>query len=92
MYAIVRPTRIDIEGANGVAKDSWEPLLDELKAEHMPGLMQTGKRIAVAVGPTGRMDAFIYRTGLTDEETLRILKKYGIDASTEAELAKGMSS
>ncbi len=42
----------------------------------------------VAVGPTGRMDAFIYRTGSTNEEVIRVLAKYGIEESTEAELAK----
>jgi hypothetical protein len=41
-----------------------------------------------AVGPTGRIDAFTYRTGMPDEDVIRILKKYGIDAYTEADLAK----
>ena len=88
MHAIVRPTLNDIEGASGVAKDSWEPLLDELKAVHMPGLTQTGKRLAAAVSASGRMDAFIYRTGMTDEEVIRVLGKYGIEAYTEANLAR----
>jgi hypothetical protein len=88
MHAIVRTARIDIEGASGVAKDSWEPLLDELKAIHMPGLTPTGKRLMVAVNPSGRVDAFIYRTGMPDEAVVRILQKHGIDAYTEADLAK----
>jgi hypothetical protein len=87
MHAIVRPARIDIEGSNGIAKETWEPLLNDLKAIHMPGLTPTGKRLMVAVGPTGRIDAFIYRTGLPDEEVIRVLEKYGIDAYTEADLA-----
>jgi len=62
--------------------------LNELKAEHMPGLNPTGKRMTAAVGATGRMDALIYRTGSTNEEVTRVLAKYGIEASTEAELAK----
>jgi hypothetical protein len=89
MHAIVRPTRIDIEGSGGIAKDLWEPLLDDLKAVHMPGLTPTGKRLMVAVGPTGRIDAFIYRTGLSDEDVICVLEKHGIDAHTEADLAKG---
>jgi hypothetical protein len=86
VHAIVRPTRIDIKGSSGIARETWEPLLDDLKAVHMPGLTPTGKRMMVAVGPTGRIDAFIYRTGLSDEEVLRVLEKHGIDAQTEADL------
>ncbi|MGA8025345.1 MAG: hypothetical protein WCC18_14605 [Candidatus Acidiferrales bacterium] len=88
MHAIVRPFRIDIEGSNGVPKDSWEPLLDELKAVHTPGLTPTGKRMMVALGPSGRIDAFIYRTGMPDADVVRVLEKYGIDARTEADLVK----
>jgi len=88
MHAIVRPIRIDIEGSGGIAKDSWEPLLDDLKAIHMPGLTPTGKRLMVAVGPTGRIDTFIYRTGMTDDDVISVLGKYGIDAYAEADLAK----
>jgi hypothetical protein len=54
MHAIVRPTRIDIEGSSGIGRETWEPLLDDLKAVHMPGLTPTGKRMMVAVGPTDR--------------------------------------
>jgi len=88
MHAIVRPTRIDIEGSGGIAKESWESLLDELKAVHMPGLTPTGKRMMVAVGPSGRIDAFIYRTGMADEDVIRVFGKYGIDAYAEADLAR----
>lgn len=88
IHAIVRTARIDIEGSNGVPKDSWEPLLDELKAIHMPGLTPTGKRMMVAVNPSGRVDAFIYRTGMPDEAVVRVLERYGIEAYTEADLAK----
>jgi hypothetical protein len=87
MHAIVRSARIDIEGSSAIARETWEPLLDDLKAVHMPGLTPTGKRLTVAVGPTGRIDAFIYRTGMADEEVIRVLGKYGIDAYTEADLA-----
>jgi len=68
MHAIVRPSRIDIEGANAVAAEVWQPMLDELKAEHVPGLTPTGKRMMVAVGPSGRMDGFIYRTTVMADE------------------------
>jgi hypothetical protein len=88
MHAIVRPTRIDTEGSGGIAKESWEPLLDDLKAVHMPGLTLTGKRLMVAVGPTGRIDAFVYRTGQADEVVIRVLEKYGIEAYTEADLGR----
>jgi hypothetical protein len=88
MHAIVRPSRIDIEGANAVEAEVWQPMLDELKAEHVPGLTPTGKRMMVAAGPSGRIDGFIYRTTPTaDEDVVRILRKYGIDANTEADLA-----
>ncbi len=86
MHAIIRPSRIDIEGAGSVPNELWEPLLDDLKALHMPGLVPTGKRMMVATGPSGRVDAFIYRTGQTDVDVVRVLGKYGIEAHTEVEL------
>ena len=89
MHAIVRPSRIDIDSAGSVPDELWEPLLDDLKAVHMPGLVPTGKRMMVAIGPTGRVDAFIYRTGQTDGDVIRVLEKYGIEAHTEAELRQG---
>ena len=82
MQAIVRRTRIDIEGASDVPEGTWIRLLDELKAVRMPGLTPPGKRMMLAINQSGRMDAFIYRTGLTDEEVICILAKYGIEAHT----------
>jgi len=36
----------------------------------------------MAVDPSGQLDAFVYRTsGLSDEEIVRMLEKYGIPAS-----------
>jgi hypothetical protein len=65
-------------------------MLDELKAEHVPGLTPNGKRMMVAVAPGGRMDGFIYRTtSMTDQDVIRILRKYGIEANAESDLAKG---
>lgn len=93
MYAIIRPTRIDIEGANAVAAEVWQPMLDELKAEHVPGLTPAGKRMMVAVSPSGRMDGFIYRTtAMADEDVVQILRKYGIDASAVSDLAGSAKS
>jgi hypothetical protein len=89
MHAIVRRERIDIEGASAVPKESWEPLLDELKAVQMPGLTPTGKRMISVISPSGRTDSFIYRTGQLDEDVIRILEKYGIEAYTEGDLAQG---
>jgi hypothetical protein len=88
MHAIVRLARIDIEGSDGIVKETWEPLLNDLKAVHMPGLTLPGERLMVAGNPGGRVDAFIYRTGMADEDVIRVLEKYGIDAYTEADLAK----
>jgi hypothetical protein len=88
MHAIVRPARIDIEGSDGIAKETWEPLLNDLKAVDMPGLTPIGKRHMVAGNPGGRVDAFIYRTGRADEDVIRVLEKYGIEAYTEADLGR----
>ena len=54
----------------------------------MPGLTLTGKPMMVAVNPNGRVDAFIYRTAMPDEAIVRVLENYGIEAYTEADLAK----
>ena len=42
----------------------------------------------VAGSPGGRLDAFIYRTGMSDKDVIRVLEKYGIDAYTEADLTR----
>jgi hypothetical protein len=85
MDAIVWPTRIDIHGAS-LPKNSWDLLLVELKAEHVPPLTPTGKRLSVVVGPTGRVDAFIYRTKpMTDDEVLAVLNRHGIFAAIGSE-------
>ena len=91
MQAIVRATRIDIKGANGLPQESWEPMLDELKAVQMPGLTPPGKRFATSTSPAGRTDVCIYRTGLPDEEIFRILSEYGIVGFPEEDIAKGAS-
>lgn len=79
MRAIIHPNRIDILGCQGLAKDAWEPLLNELKAEHVPEATPEGKRMAVFGRPNGTTDAFIYRTSDQSEpEIEQILAKYGI--------------
>ena len=57
----------------------WESLLNELKAEHIPGMHQEGKRMAVSVFE-GKAHVFIYRTTKTPPEPqiLEILKRRGI--------------
>lgn len=82
MEAKVWPDRIDILGATAVRSEVWEPLLDELKAEHVPSLTPKGKRMFVVVTFDGRIDAFIYRTApMSDEEVVNILEKYGLPAT-----------
>ena len=88
MRATIWPHRIDILGANSLAQWGWEPLLNDLKAEHVPSATPVGKRMAVTLGPSGRTDAFIYRTTpIPDDQVIRILAKYGIDASVGVESA-----
>jgi hypothetical protein len=57
-------------------------VLNELKAEHIPGMHQNGKRMAVSV-IQGKVHALIYRTANTPPEPqiLEILKRHGIEAS-----------
>lgn len=82
MRATIRPERIDILGASGLPSSKWDTLLDDLKAEQVPGLTPTGKRVSAVVGPSGRIDAFIYRTAtMLDAEIIRILAAYGIEAT-----------
>jgi len=81
MNATVWHHRIDIRGAT-LSREEWNRLLDELKAEHVPSLTSSGKRVTVVLAPQDSMDAFIYRTQSTsDEEVVRILSKHGIEAS-----------
>lgn len=88
MRAIVGPSRIDIQGVRPLPHETWEDLLDELKAEHVPAFMPKGKRMSLEINPSGRMDAFIYRTKpLTEEEIIQILGKYDIVASAGSAVA-----
>ena len=57
----------------------WESLLNELKAEHVPGLYQDGKRMGVSI-VDGKAHGFIYRTASmpTEAKILEIFKRHGI--------------
>lgn len=78
MRAIVWRHRIDILGSESLPKEKWDPLLDDLKAEHVPSVTPTGKRVAIVSSSAG-VDAFVYRTAnMTDDEIVRILDTYGI--------------
>jgi hypothetical protein len=59
----------------------WEPILDELKAEHIPGLYQQGKRMGVSL-VNNRIRAYIYLTDKTppEAEILEILKRHGVNS------------
>jgi hypothetical protein len=79
MHAVISPVRIDIYKASALPNEKWESLLNELKAEHVPGSTPIGKRMAAAVNADGGMTAFIYRTSdLRDDEIVKILQQYGI--------------
>lgn len=87
MHAIVWPHRIDILGARAEGDGfSWNPLLDDLKAEHAPSATPHGKKLSVVLSPQGRLDAFVYRTAqMSDDGVIRILNKHGIEASVGRE-------
>jgi len=81
MEANIWPHRIDILSVI-LPREAWEPLLDELKAEHVPSFTPKDKRHLLLVSPKGRIDAIIYRTAaMADEEVARILEKRGIRAN-----------
>lgn len=86
MDATVWPDRIDIFGAGTLRKETWERLLDELKAKRVPSLTLIGKRMFVDESARGRTNAIVYRTGaIPDQKIIRILARYGIDASVGPE-------
>jgi hypothetical protein len=57
----------------------WESLLNELRAEHIPGWYQGGKRMGSSI-VEGKVHVFIYRTPemLSEAQILEILKRHGI--------------
>jgi hypothetical protein len=91
MRAVVWPHRIDFLGARAEGGGfSWEPLLDDLKAEHVASVTPHGKRLSVVLNPQGRLDAFVYRTArMSDDEVIHILNEHGIEASVGRESEGG---
>ncbi len=86
MDATVWHDHIDIFGAGTLRKETWERLLDELKAEHVPSFTLTGKMMLIDESARGRTNAIVYRTrAIRDQQIIRILAKYGIEASVGAE-------
>jgi hypothetical protein len=84
VHARISSQRIVIYDAQA-SEEAWTPLLDDLKAEHVPGVTPAGKRMTMVVEEGGRIVAFIYRTApLRDEEVVRILAKHGIPANLVA--------
>jgi hypothetical protein len=57
----------------------WESVLNDLKAEHIPGFYQDGKRMSISV-VKGQAHVCIYRTDKTPPESkiLEILRSHGI--------------
>jgi hypothetical protein len=86
MDATVWRDHIDIFGAGTLRKETWERLLDELKAKRVPSFTPTGKRMFVDESARGRTIATVYRTGaIPDQKIIRILERYGIEASVGSE-------
>jgi hypothetical protein len=68
----------------------WEPVLNDLKAEHMPGFYPDGKRMGVSI-VNGQAHVYIYRTDKTPPEPkiLEILRSHGIAGEPEPNLPNG---
>lgn len=79
MEVTIHDERIDITEIPLFPKINWEPVLDDLKAEHLPGLYQQGRRMGVNI-VDGKTHAYIYRTAKTpaEAEILAILARHGI--------------
>jgi hypothetical protein len=80
MKVTIHEERIDITELPIDDRIDWDSVLNELKAEHIPGAYQTGRRMGVTI-MSGKAHAFIYRTDKTPPEpTIReILKRHGIE-------------
>ena len=79
MKIAIQDERIDITELPLGNRIQWNPLLDELKSEHRPGVYQHGKRMGMNI-VNGMLHAYIYRTDKTppDSEILEILNRHGI--------------
>jgi hypothetical protein len=79
MIITIRGDSIDITEIPLNQHIEWESLLNELKAEHIPGWCADGKRMGSSV-VEGKAHVFIYRTANMPSEAqiLEILKRHGI--------------
>ena len=79
MKVTIHEERIDITELPLGTRIQWNPLLDELKSEHRPGIYQHGKRMGMNI-VNGTLHAYIYRTANTppEPEILEILSRHGI--------------
>jgi len=79
MKVTIHNERIDITELPLGNRIQWNPILDELKSEHRPGVYQPGKRMGMSI-VNGKLHAYIYRTPKTppDSEILEILNRHGI--------------
>lgn len=79
MKVAIHTGMIDISEIPMFPAIEWEPILDELNAEHLPGLYQHGRRMGVSI-IDGRLRAYIYLTDKTPPEPkiLEILERHGI--------------
>jgi hypothetical protein len=90
MIVTIRGDSIDITEIPLSHHIEWESLLNDLKAEHIPGMHQDGKRMAVSI-VQGKVHALIYRTAKTPPEPqiLQILKSHGIVGESEPNRPNG---
>jgi hypothetical protein len=79
MIITIRGDSIDITEIPLSQHIEWESVLNELKAEHIPGWYQDGKRMGISI-VEGKTHVFIYRTFNMPPEAkiLEILKRHGI--------------
>jgi hypothetical protein len=84
MIVTIRGDSIDISEIPINQHIEWESILNDLKAEHIPGMHQDGKRMAVSI-VQGKVHALIYRTAKTppEQQILEILKSHGIAVETD---------
>lgn len=83
MHAMIHQTIIDIT-YSFADTINWELLYDELRAEHIAGLMQDGARSTASV-VGGHLHVQIFRSsGLSDQEIAATLLRHGISSEVVA--------
>jgi hypothetical protein len=81
MKILIRESTINLELPQSRHREiDWEALLDELKAEHLPGRYRPGERMALTITSHG-VWICIYRTDKTPTEPAirEILKRHGLE-------------